>query len=177
MLLGAWKRQRFRNRCHDRSASQSSNVRGQRENARSAYYHDGKREEHFLRHSHLLTHFLICLSALNALSGALLAQPIASNGFRTVASGSQNGFVESTIIHHRVRLSSASRACAKIGSSTSSTWTYSAGLNCRHPSLRHRLRNEAAGRNMIVRRLRHSGPGREAMSGDGSLSSIDDSAT
>jgi|BarGraIncu00222A_1022003.scaffolds.fasta_scaffold126172_1 hypothetical protein len=54
------------------------------------------------------------------LSGALLAQSIPSNGFRTVASGSQNGFVESTIIHHSLRLSSASRACAKIGSSTSS---------------------------------------------------------
>jgi hypothetical protein len=29
---------------------------------------------------------------------------------------------------------------------------------------------------MIDRRLRHGGPGREAMSGDGSLPSIDDSA-
>src|SRR3984885_12670704 len=71
-LLPAWKRQRFRDRCHDRPAPQSDNMRRQRENARTAYYQGGKREEHFLRQSHLLTRCLICLSALMRLSGASL---------------------------------------------------------------------------------------------------------
>lgn len=55
VLPRARKRQRFRNRCHDRLPPQSSNVQRQRENARSAYYDDGKREKHFLMQSHLLT--------------------------------------------------------------------------------------------------------------------------
>ena len=63
VLPPARKWQWFRDRCHNRSAAQSNNVRRQRENARTAYYQDGKREEHFLRQSHLLTHCLNCLSA------------------------------------------------------------------------------------------------------------------
>jgi hypothetical protein len=66
VLPPARKRQRFRDRCYDRSATQRNNVRRHRDNTRTAYYQDGKREEHFLRQSHLLTHCLICLSALNA---------------------------------------------------------------------------------------------------------------
>jgi hypothetical protein len=66
VLLRTWKRQRFRDRCHDRSGAQGCNVRRQRENARTAYYDHGKREKDFLRKTHLLTHCLICLSALNA---------------------------------------------------------------------------------------------------------------
>ena len=66
VLFRAWKWQRFRNRCQDGSAPQSDNVCRQRENARSAYYDDGKGEHQFLRQSHLLTRCLICLSALKA---------------------------------------------------------------------------------------------------------------
>jgi hypothetical protein len=52
VLLRAWNRQRFWDRCHDRSGAQGCNVRGQRENARTAYYDHGKREKHLLRKSH-----------------------------------------------------------------------------------------------------------------------------
>jgi hypothetical protein len=66
VLFRAWKWQRFRDRCQHGSTPQSDNVCRQRENARTAYYDDGKREEQFLRQSHLLTRCLICLSALKA---------------------------------------------------------------------------------------------------------------
>src|ERR1700674_2535362 len=82
VLLRAWKRQRFRDRCHDRSGAQGCNVCRQRENARTAYYDRGKREKHFLRKTHLLTHCLICLSALNAPFRRFVAVTISRQRFR-----------------------------------------------------------------------------------------------
>jgi hypothetical protein len=47
VLPPAWKWQRIRNVCHDRYAPQIGNARRQHEKARSAYYADDKRDEHF----------------------------------------------------------------------------------------------------------------------------------
>ena len=109
VLLHTWKRQRFRDRCHDRSGAQGCNVCRQRENARTAYYDRGKREKYFLRKTHLLTHCSIYLSALNAPFRRFVAVPLAGNGFGTVASATQNGFAESGNNSSRSGCSSRSR--------------------------------------------------------------------
>jgi hypothetical protein len=82
VLLRAWKRQRFRDRCDDRSVLQGIDVCRWRENARSEYCDDGKREDQFLGQSHLLTHCLICLSTLNAPFRRLVGATDTRHGFQ-----------------------------------------------------------------------------------------------